>query len=165
MSSHEDSAVEQNAIWTTLAEFALPSVAGNERRAMELVRQVVQPLKLSSSMLDRLNTAVAEAALNAIEHGNSYRRELPVEIDVAVSQQALRIRVTDQGASGKHPAGEEPDLNAKLAGAQSPRGWGLFLIRSMVDAMHIHESHDRHTIELVLNLDSTSEGEKNADGA
>lgn len=165
MSKRDKNPDEQSAVWTTLADFALPSVAGNERRVMELVCVIVQPLKLSAAKAERLNTAVAEAALNAIEHGNSYRQDLPVQIEVSVSQHALRIRITDQGASGKQPVAQEPDLNAKLAETQSPRGWGLFLIKSMADAMHIHESHDRHTIELVFNLDDMNEGGSDADGA
>lgn len=154
-----------DAVWTTLAEFALPSMPGNERRAMELVSRLVEPLKLAPAQMERLNTAVAEAALNAIEHGNNYRHELPVQIDVAVSKRALRVRVTDQGAGGKHPNADAPDLSAKLAETQSPRGWGLFLIKSMVDAMRVQESHERHTLELVLNLENTNEGESDADGA
>mgnify|MGYP000987596754 CR=1 FL=1 len=123
MSKRDKNPDEQSAVWTTLADFALPSVAGNERRVMELVCVIVQPLKLSAAKAERLNTAVAEAALNAIEHGNSYRQDLPVQIEVSVSQHALRIRITDQGASGKQPVAQEPDLNAKLAETQSPRGW------------------------------------------
>lgn len=165
MSKRDENLDEQGAVWTTLGDFALPSVAGNERRVMELVCVLIQPLKLSPAKAERVKTAVAEAALNAIEHGNNYRRDLPVQIDVAASQRALRIRITDQGASGKQPVAEEPDLNAKLAETQSPRGWGLFLIKSMVDAMRIHESHDRHTIELVFNLETMNEGGSDADDA
>jgi anti-sigma regulatory factor (Ser/Thr protein kinase) len=45
-----------------------------------------------------------------------------------------------------------PDLKAKLKGAQSPRGWGLFLIQNMVDEMRVSGNPDHHTIELVINL-------------
>lgn len=148
-----------------LAAFALSSAPGNERRVMERVAQATQALKLSPQQMDRLNTAVSEAALNAIEHGNQYQASLPVEVDVAVSQSALRVTITDRGASGTYATAEAPDLQAKLAGAQSPRGWGLFLIKSMVDSMRIVESTNQHTIELMLNLDEMSQGENDADGA
>jgi serine/threonine-protein kinase RsbW len=45
-----------------------------------------------------------------------------------------------------------PDLEAKLKGARSPRGWGLFLIKNMVDEMHITSDAVHHTIELVVYL-------------
>ena len=45
-----------------------------------------------------------------------------------------------------------PDLEAKLAGEQTPRGWGLFLIKSMVDEMHVINENDLHTVELLITL-------------
>ena len=43
-----------------------------------------------------------------------------------------------------------PDLAAKLAGLQSPRGWGLFLIEHLVDEMHVRSTDTEHTVELIL---------------
>jgi len=51
------------------------------------------------------------------------------------------------------PEPETPDLEAKLAGLQSPRGWGLFLIKNMVDDMNIEADEVHHTIELIFNLE------------
>jgi anti-sigma regulatory factor (Ser/Thr protein kinase) len=60
------------------------------------------------------------------------------------------VTITDQG--GLHEAGtaEQPDLVRKLAGEQSPRGWGLFLIRNMVDAMDVTTDGTRHTVRLTM---------------
>ena len=35
---------------------------------------------------------------------------------------------------------------------QTPRGWGLFLIKSMVDEMNITGDEGHHTVELVVHL-------------
>ena len=43
-----------------------------------------------------------------------------------------------------------PDLDAKLAGLQSPRGWGLFLMRELVDEVRTRDSAGGHTVELVV---------------
>ena len=43
------------------------------------------------------------------------------------------MAITDEGGETEIPDTEAPDLDAKLEGLQSPRGWGLFLIQSMVD--------------------------------
>jgi anti-sigma regulatory factor (Ser/Thr protein kinase) len=63
------------------------------------------------------------------------------------------VRITDRG-SGPPPSqgGVAPDLEAKLEGMQTPRGWGLFLIKSMVDEMSITGDDGHHTIELVVHL-------------
>jgi serine phosphatase RsbU (regulator of sigma subunit)/anti-sigma regulatory factor (Ser/Thr protein kinase) len=137
-----------------LAEFSIPSERGNERQAMEQVASAVsQTLTLSSRTLERVKTAVAEGAMNAIEHGNQYQADLPTDIEVWASAQQLVIRITDHGDSGPIPPVPEPDLQAKLEGLQSPRGWGLFLIKSMVDELRIQNEDEEHTIELVFNLE------------
>jgi len=45
---------------------------------MQRVVAAVEPLHIPTPQLDRLKTAVAEATMNAIEHGNKNRPELPV---------------------------------------------------------------------------------------
>jgi anti-sigma regulatory factor (Ser/Thr protein kinase) len=138
----------------TLADFALPSEPGNERLAIEEVARAVKELDLPAQRLERLKTAVAEATMNAMEHGNRYRPEVPVKIRVLASDADLLVRITDQGGSPvPDPDKEVPDLEAKLEGLQSPRGWGLLLIKNMVDEMHITSDAVHHTIELVMHLE------------
>jgi anti-sigma regulatory factor (Ser/Thr protein kinase) len=133
-----------------VATWTLPSVPGTERRAVEQVAATVQDLALPAARLERLTTAVAEAVANAIEHGNQNRAELPVALTVLVSATALCVRVTDQGGGRPIPAPAMPTLEAKLAGGQTPRGWGLFLIKNLVDDVHDHSSGTEHTIDLLL---------------
>jgi serine/threonine-protein kinase RsbW len=142
----------------TLAELRVPSEPGNERRAMEEVAEAVSNLGLAKRTLERLKTAVAEATMNAMEHGNHYRAELPVIIEVSASEADLSVKITDEGSGPPafHP--ETPDLEAKLEGVQTPRGWGLFLIKSMVDEMKITGDDSHHTVELILHLDGQEEG-------
>ena len=142
-----------------LADFSLPSERGNERRAMEEVARAVSELGLPQRTLERLKTAVAEATMNAMEHGNRYIPEVPVQIQVYLLAECLLVRIIDRG-SGPPPSpdAQTPDLEAKLEGEQTPRGWGLFLIRNMVDEMRISGNPDHHTIELVIYL----EGDKDA---
>jgi anti-sigma regulatory factor (Ser/Thr protein kinase) len=137
----------------TLAELSIPSEPGNERRAMEEVARAVSELGLSEKTLERLKTAVAEATMNAMEHGNRYDPEVPVTIQVWRVEECLLVRIIDRG-SGPPPSpnAEIPDLEAKLEGMQTPRGWGLFLIKNMVDDMRVSGNPDHHTIELIINL-------------
>jgi anti-sigma regulatory factor (Ser/Thr protein kinase) len=50
------------------------------------------------------------------------------------------------------PEAQTPNLEAKLAGLQSPRGWGLFLIKNMVDEMNITSDEIHHAVELIFLL-------------
>lgn len=144
---------EEKGPWRTLDGFDLASVPGNERQAAERVAAAVQSLNLLPSRRQELQTAVAEAVLNAMEHGNQFRPELPVSICVAVSPTALVVCVTDrgQGLPANHVL--QPDLAAKLVGEQPARGWGTFLIEQMVDEVHTLCGDGRHTVQLVLCLE------------
>jgi serine phosphatase RsbU (regulator of sigma subunit)/anti-sigma regulatory factor (Ser/Thr protein kinase) len=134
-----------------LAEFDFPSRPGNERQAAEKVMALLEDVNLPALRRQRLETAVAEATMNAMEHGNHYQPDLPVHISVTCSPERLVVRIIDHGGSAAIPQAEIPNLEAKLAGTQPPRGWGLFLIKNMVDAINISSDQEHHVIELVLN--------------
>jgi anti-sigma regulatory factor (Ser/Thr protein kinase) len=136
----------------TLAELSIPSEPGNERRAAEEVARAVSTLGLPKRTLRRFKTAVAEAALNAMEHGNHYRAEVPVLIEVSASEAEISVKITDEGSGPPAFHSVTPDIEAKLEGEQTPRGWGLFLIKNMVDQMNVTGDEHHHTIELIINL-------------
>ncbi len=142
----------------TLAELSVPSEPGNERRAMEEVASSVEGLGLSERTLERLKTAVAEATMNAMEHGNHYRAEASVVIEVSASDAELSVKITDEGSGPPAFVSETPNLEAKLEGMQTARGWGLFLIKSMVDEMNVTGDEHHHTVELILHLDEREGG-------
>jgi serine phosphatase RsbU (regulator of sigma subunit)/anti-sigma regulatory factor (Ser/Thr protein kinase) len=138
--------------WETLAEFDIESAPDNERVAMQQVAAAVAPVGLAPARLERLKTAVAEATMNAMEHGNGYRADRPTHILVRRTPGAVSVRIFDHGA-GPAVEAEAPDLEAKLAGLQTPRGWGLHLIKHMVDDLLITDEGGRHVVELVVRVD------------
>jgi serine phosphatase RsbU (regulator of sigma subunit)/anti-sigma regulatory factor (Ser/Thr protein kinase) len=142
-----------------LADFTIPSRPGTEREVASRVVASIDELGLPRTRTEALETAVAEATMNAIEHGNLNDETLHVEVRVWVAEGALVVRVTDEGLGGGVPDEVEvPDIEAKLRGEQSPRGWGLFLIRSMVDDLRVVSDGDRHVLELVVRLDGDVDG-------
>jgi serine phosphatase RsbU (regulator of sigma subunit)/anti-sigma regulatory factor (Ser/Thr protein kinase) len=132
-----------------IVRFSLPSEPGGERSAAERVAEMVKESWLTDDQAERLKTAVAEASMNAMEHGNEYRDDLPVDVEVSIWPDRLVVRITDLGG-GDGAEHEEPDLEAKLEGRQTPRGWGMFLIRNMVDELNVTTEEGQHTVELVL---------------
>lgn len=145
--------------WRVLADLSLPSQPGNERLAIEEIDQVLDEVNLPDKCQKRLKTAIGEATMNAMEHGNKYEEDKPVYIQVLTNDQRVSVKITDHGGEATIPEPETPDLEAKLAGLQTPRGWGLFLIQNMVDEMNITSDGVHHTVELIMNI----EGEENAD--
>lgn len=142
----------------TLVEFDLASEPGNEREAIARVTDAVGGLDLPQQRLERLQTAVGEATMNAMEHGNGYRADAPVSIRVSASDEQLIVEITDLGGEREIPEPEAPDIEAKLSGEQTPRGWGLFLIENMVDELTTTTDGDRHTVEIVLHLKGGADG-------
>jgi anti-sigma regulatory factor (Ser/Thr protein kinase) len=145
----------------TLGDFEIASQPGNEREAARQVLSAVERLGLPERRLRRMETAVAESTMNAMEHGNGYDPEKPVRIVVRADADNLRVLVYDHGEGSPIPESTSPDLEAKLQGEQSPRGWGLFLIKNMVDELNVLSEKEQHTIELVFHLDEDTRQDGN----
>ena len=135
----------------------LAGAAGNERVAMDEVADAVSGLVIDPARLERLRTAVSEAAMNAIEYGSRNDPRIPFEILASVEGTDLVVRITDRGLGGPLSDEDEPDIQMKLAGAQKPRGWGLFLIRHMVDAVTVETGGSGRTVALTLHLEGAGD--------
>jgi len=140
-----------------LLQVTLPGEQGNERQAMDLVAEAVAGVGLEPAKLDRLKTAVSEAAMNAIEYGSQSDPSIPIDVEVVVRGGDLIVRISDRGLGGPLGDSEEPDLEKKLAGEQKPRGWGLFLIKHMVDAMEIETHGTGQTLALIVHLEGAGD--------
>jgi serine phosphatase RsbU (regulator of sigma subunit)/anti-sigma regulatory factor (Ser/Thr protein kinase) len=141
----------------TLLDEAIAGELGNERIAMDHVIAAVAPLGLPADRLERLKTAVSETAMNAIEYGSRGQGDVPIRVRVSVTDSAIRVRVVDAGLGGDVPIGsaEIPDIDAKLAGLQKPRGWGLFLIEQMVDEVAVEATPEGQAVVLTMHRGAT----------
>ena len=128
--------------------FSVPSEMGREREVMDRVAAIVDGA-LPEETLFALNTAVSETAMNAIEHGNRGQAELEVSVTVRRTAEAVTVDISDFGRGRQHEA-EIPDIDLKLAGAQTPRGWGLFLVEQLVDRVEEFTEGDRHIVRLMM---------------
>jgi anti-sigma regulatory factor (Ser/Thr protein kinase) len=144
-----------------LLHLSLPGEAGSERRAADEVAGAVEGLGITAARLERLKTAVSEAAMNAVEYGSQNDPMIPFEVLAVVEAADLVVRITDRGLGGSLGDAlgdaEEPDIEKKLAGEQRSRGWGLFLIRHMVDAVEVATHGTGRTVTLTLHLEGDSD--------
>ena len=144
---------------TGTTAFSIPGEEGNERIVMDRVAAAVAGLGLSPARIERLKTAVSEATMNAIEYGSQGRSDVPVDVMVETTADAVLVRITDRALSGAVPSDAElPDIERKLAGAQKPRGWGLFLIKSMVDSMEVTTDGPTQTVTLTMAREERTHG-------
>ena len=88
-----------------LVEFEVPSAEGNERIALERVSRhgrAARPRRAPGS--SRLETAVGEATMNAMEHGNPTAPTSPVTVRVLRRADRVRVEVADLGGAPAGPA-------------------------------------------------------------
>jgi len=116
----------------TTVEVRLPSRLGFEKVAMGTAASVARLMGFSEDRVEDLKTAIAEACINAMEHGNKFDEALPVGVVLTLNDDSLEIKVVDKGPGPDHPI-PIPDIDRKMHGDESPRGLGMFLIQSLVD--------------------------------
>jgi serine/threonine-protein kinase RsbW len=123
-------------------ESELASVDPVEVKAEQLAREAGFDDDASS----QIAMVVREAVINAILHGNKRDPAKQVQVNFELSDEALRIRVADQGP------GLDPDtVPDPLAPENILRssGRGIFLMRAIMDEVHFHQLNPGTEIEMI----------------
>jgi serine/threonine-protein kinase RsbW len=143
----------------TQAELRLPSRLGYEKVAMNTAASVARLMGFTTDRIDDLKTAVAEACINAIEHGNKLDEKLSVLVVLSIEPNSLEVKVVDAGPGmPAPPSAQAPDIDAKMLGEDDPRGLGLFLIQSLVDeAEFVSQPMGGSYARLLIHLDKEAE--------
>lgn len=142
----------------TSVEVRIPSRLGFEKVAMATAASVARLKGFSDERIEDLKTAVAEACINAIEHGNRLNEKLSVGVVLRAEPDALEVKVIDDGIGiGKKPA--KPDIDRKMHGEEDPRGMGMFLIQALVDEAEWVSGLDGKSsyVRLLIKLDKDPE--------
>ncbi|NIV95948.1 ATP-binding protein [candidate division KSB1 bacterium] len=129
-----------------VVEIHIPSELGFEKVAMVSASAIAQRVGLSKERLEDLKTAVAEACINAIEHGNSLRVDVQVLIILKADSQKVQVSVIDNGH--KPIPASVPDR----AGRSDFRGMGMSLIYHLMDEVKIKSEPGRNEIQMIIKL-------------
>lgn len=113
----------------------VPSAPGCERLIAAELASLLREEWADSGRTDDIVSCVAEAVMNAAEHGNGFDREKTVTVQVHFGQSIMVCRVRDEGA------GFDPKAyrSARTAGSRHDddadygRGWGIRLIDELTD--------------------------------
>jgi serine/threonine-protein kinase RsbW len=113
-------------------ELRLPSRLGFEKVAMNTAASVAHLMGFGDERIEDLKTAIAEACINAMEHGNKLDETLSVGVILSMGPDSLEVKVLD---TGKGPQGQAaaPNIDRKMHEQEEARGMGMFLIESLVD--------------------------------
>lgn len=133
-------------------ELHIPSVPGAEKVAMERAAEVARGMGFSDDRIEDLKTAVSEACINAMEHGNKMDATTKVGVTLTVTERNLQVDVRDQGKGVGDVA--TPDIDEKMEGKEKPRGWGIFLIRGLMDKVQFGSSPEGGgVVRMIIHLD------------
>jgi serine/threonine-protein kinase RsbW len=122
-------------------EVNLPSKIGYERVAMASSAALARMGGLAPARIEDLKSAVAEACINAMQHGNNWRPEARVVVHMNLSDDRFIISVTDQG-DGVPEVPKYPGITKIIEENASPRGLGVFMIQRLVDEVRFNQTAD-----------------------
>lgn len=113
-------------------ELQLPSKLGFEKVAMNTAASVARLMGFGDERIEDLKMAIAEACINAMEHGNKLDETLSVGVVLSMGSDSLEVKVVDKG-TGPQGHAAAPDIDKKMHEEEEARGMGMFLIESLVD--------------------------------
>jgi serine/threonine-protein kinase RsbW len=112
-------------------EISIPNILGSEKVAVERAAALAEEIGFTYDRVQYLKTAVAEACINAIEHGNKFDQNTKVGVTLTVNHTALQVTVHDHG-NGIIPENIPKELTDH-EGFPQRRGYGVFLISNLVN--------------------------------
>ena len=135
-------------------EIFIPSILGFEKVARSAAEALARQMGLEAEKIEDVKTAVAEAVMNAIEHGNLEDKATSVTVMFSASDDHLEIRVQDRGRQ------IVPNPLPVPGSGDSSRGWGIFFMQSLMDEFEISRSPEGNEIRMTIFVNKEeSEGE------
>ncbi len=130
-----------------VVQIFIPSELGYEKIPISTAAIIAQKMGFASERVKNLKMAVGEAVTNAIEHGNQLNVDTPVHIVLTMQGKTLALDVIDQG---QQPI---PDIPTERKERKDNRGWGMLLIKDLVDEVTVVATSGRNKIRMVIYLD------------
>ena len=133
-------------------EIVMDNKLGYERVAMASAASFAKMMGFSDERIEDLKTVVAEAAINAMQHGNKDRPDARVAVSLNFKDDALHIAVADHGG-GIKDLPPKPDIARIMEKLDPPTGFGTFLIQQLADEVEFNEMTDGgHMVIMVIRL-------------
>ena len=125
----------------------LPMLPDMEIAASKTATAMAEFMQMNSDNIDEIRMAVVEACINSFEHSGADDRKVYIRFAILGGKepQKLQITIRDTGTGFRPEDVAEPSIEEKLKAANK-RGWGLKIIRGLMDEVEIHSDADGTTI-------------------
>ena len=135
----------------------IPSNPISERVVRASADELGHVIGLPPDRVEDLKLAVSEAVNNAIDHGNQRQAAKLVEVVFTLDAEKLEVCIRDEGHGADHF-----DFSRKIVEEQNLdkgmlRGFGMYLITSLVDDYEINSSQHGTVMTLRLYRKETSQ--------
>ena len=125
----------------------LPMLPDMEIAASKTATAMAEFMQMSADKVDEVRMAVVEACINSFEHSHAEDHKVYITYTVLGDDEPdeLRIVIRDTGVGFRLADVAEPRIEEKLR-ASSKRGWGLKIIKGLMDEVEIQSHEDGTTI-------------------
>ncbi|MFN8673616.1 MAG: ATP-binding protein [Candidatus Sericytochromatia bacterium] len=119
-------------------ELTVPMIQDIETVIMNTSSSIAKFSEFTQDEIEEMNQALIEACINAVEHSKSEDRKLYIKF--IVNKEQITVVFRDNGKGFDMNAVEEnPDIKNKLKSSYK-RGWGIKLIKTLMDKVEIETS-------------------------
>lgn len=130
-------------------EMTIPMDTDAELVAARAIEQLCRNIRLETDVVSQIQLALIEACLNAKEHSGSYEKKMNLRCNIEPAR--VEIAVESPGKPFSAGAGGDPTVEEKL-GSDHKRGWGLKLMRELMDEVRVETVGHRTRVILVKQL-------------
>jgi serine/threonine-protein kinase RsbW len=129
---------------------SIPSDPTFERVVRASAAELGDTFGFDPERIEDLKLAVSEAVNNAIDHGSKRQADLPVDVAFSIHGDTLEVRIVDYGAGVERVDWSRRVVEEERLDAGMLRGFGLYLISSLVDHCDVQSSGDGTVMTLRL---------------
>jgi serine/threonine-protein kinase RsbW len=133
-------------------EVKLDSKLGYERIAMACAGSFAQIIGFPTERIEDLKTVVGEAAINAMQHGNKWREDSKVTVQLNYKDNTINVAVMDEG-NGIKEIPPVPNIERIIDKLDPPTGFGLLLMNKLADQVDFSIKADGgHIVEMIIRI-------------
>lgn len=133
-------------------ELNLPNLIGYERIAMACSATFAKMVGFGSERIEDLKSAVAEACVNAMQHGNKGQPETRVAVNMNFKDDIFTVSVIDQG-EGMVAVPEFAGVVKIIEEDEPITGLGVFMIQQLVDHVTFNQmTPEGHKVTMEIKL-------------
>ena len=133
-----------------VVELKLPVLPDMELSATKTAEIVAKHMELSEEKSAEISMALIEACINAFEHSES---KSEIYIHFMISDDQLTIKVIDKGKGFDSSKIKIPEIENKINSNERKRGWGIMLIKELMDSVDFESDHTGTTLTMVKKKD------------